>query len=92
MTGPQQPAPDQRQPPTHRPAGWSGVGAVLLAVVCCALPAMIAAGALSALGAWLANPWLLGTTGLLLLAGLAVAWRRRHPGHARVDRRTDRAV
>ncbi|MEY9864218.1 hypothetical protein ABH935_009873 [Catenulispora sp. GAS73] len=36
-----------------------GIGAVLLAVICCAGPALLAAGALSAIGAWSAVPWVI---------------------------------
>lgn len=56
-----------------------GVGVLL--VLCCAAPALIAAGALGALGAWLRNPWMIGAA---LAAVLVVAWqvwtrhRRRH--------------
>lgn len=54
-----------------------GVGAAVLAVVCCAGPALLAAGAVAAVGAWLASPWVIGAA-VALLAG-AVLWtvRRR---------------
>lgn len=38
----------------------AGIGAALLMVICCAAPALVAAGALGALGAWLSNPWVIG--------------------------------
>jgi len=41
---------------------YLGIGAlVTLPVLCCAAPALLAAGALGALGSWLVNPWLIGT-------------------------------
>ena len=49
----------------------------LFAVVCCAVPALVAAGALGVIGVWLANPWVIGA-GIVVLAA-SVAWiaRRR---------------
>lgn len=47
-----------------------GVGALL--VLCCAAPALIAAGALGALAAWLGNPWVIGAA---VAAVLVVAWQ-----------------
>lgn len=56
--------------------GTLGVGAVaLLAVLCCAGPALLAAGVLGAVGAWLASPWLIAAV-LALLAAVTV-WRLR---------------
>ncbi|MGH3907059.1 MAG: hypothetical protein ACRDTE_23210 [Pseudonocardiaceae bacterium] len=54
-----------------------GVGVVL----CCAAPALIAAGALGVLGAWLRNPWVIGAA---VAAALVVAWQvwTRHEGGA----------
>ncbi|MEU4360359.1 hypothetical protein [Promicromonospora sp. NPDC023987] len=69
---------DDKQPQPRRPADSGppaalvAAGAVLLAVVCCAGPVLLAAGALGALGAWLANPWMIGA-GITVLMG-AVAW------------------
>ncbi|WP_216207073.1 hypothetical protein [Amycolatopsis aidingensis] len=65
-----------------------GLGAVL--VLCCAAPALIAAGALGALGAWLGNPWVIGAA----LAAAVVIWRihRRHRrGHTSTRDPSDRS-
>ncbi len=48
-----------------------------LAVLCCAGPALLAAGALGALGGWLADPWLIGAAVVLIAAAVARALRRR---------------
>jgi hypothetical protein len=49
---------------------------VVLPVLCCAGPALLAAGALGALGSWLLNPWLIGAA--ILLAVGVVGWRLHH--------------
>lgn len=41
---------------------------VLLPVLCCGLPLLIAAGALAGLGSVLGNPWVIGATVVLLVA------------------------
>ncbi|WP_406690319.1 hypothetical protein REH65_31105 [Saccharopolyspora sp. ID03-671] len=73
---------------TSRKADLRSAGAVLglmtLAVLCCAGPALIAAGALGALGAWLANPWVLAAA-VLLLVGLGAWALRRNRGTTRAD-------
>lgn len=52
-------------------------GFVLLHVLCCGLPLLIAAGALGATGSLIGNPWLI-TAALLLAAGVLLwAFRRR---------------
>ncbi|GAA4888940.1 hypothetical protein H7X46_23280 [Pseudonocardia sp. C8] len=55
------------------------IGLGVLLVLCCAVPALIAAGALGVLGAWLRNPWVIGAA---LGAALVVAWQvwARHRG------------
>lgn len=58
--------------------GWATAGAVALAVLCCAGPVLIAAGALGALGAFLRSPLVLAAAGIVFVA--AVVWvlvRRR---------------
>ena len=49
-----------------------GAGAALLAILCCAGPALIAsgvaAGALAALGGWLVNSWVIGLPVPFMLA------------------------
>lgn len=47
-----------------------------LPILCCALPALIAAGGLAALGSWLHNPWPVAAAGLVLLGVTAWAARR----------------
>lgn len=54
-----------------------GVAAVVVAAVCCAGPVLIAAGALSVLGAVGHSPISIVAGGLLLLGGTAVVARRR---------------
>lgn len=71
--------------PKHEPGtgpgkgvAFAGVGAALLMIACCAAPALLAAGVLAGVGAWIANPWVI--TAAALLAGLAIAamlWHRR---------------
>jgi hypothetical protein len=54
-----------------------GIAAIAgLAVLCCAGPALLAAGVLGGLGAWLLSPWLIGAAALLVLG--VVGWRLRH--------------
>lgn len=65
----------------------AGIGAALLAIVCCAGPALIASGTLGALGAFLGNPWVIAAA-VLLLAGAVTAARAAapaaHPPRAKV--------
>ncbi|MGH3570222.1 MAG: hypothetical protein ACRDUW_00045 [Pseudonocardiaceae bacterium] len=86
MTTPDPTPPDR--PPTSQSGqgGWTAmgatataVGATALAVLCCAAPALIAAGALGALGAVLLHPVLLTAAGIVLAA--AVTWRIVRRGH-----------
>lgn len=55
-------------------------GFVLLHVLCCGLPLLIAAGALGAAGSFLGNPWVI--LGAVALAAVVLFWalRRRRPG------------
>lgn len=73
-----------------------GSGAALFMVVCCAGPALIAAGALGALGGWLRSPWLIGAALTLLAAAVLWTMARRRKGSDSTDccsppqaRRTD---
>ncbi len=59
---------------TRGPLAAVGVGAAL--VVCCALPLLLAAGALGALGGVLWNPWLLAGAAAVVVATLAVTVTR----------------
>lgn len=81
-----------------RPAGnrlLLGAGATLLMVACCALPILIAGGALAGVGGLLGKPWVIGTgISLLVLALLAVTRRRRgrdRSGHGCCPPHDDRA-
>lgn len=61
------------QPDRSGPSGLLlGSGVALFAVVCCAGPALIAAGALGVIGSWLGSPWVIGAAVALLVA--AVVW------------------
>lgn len=71
-------------PPRRGPDGRSdtghpltGVGLALLVIACCAGPVLIAAGALGALGAWLASPWVIAAAVVLMIAAVTAAVRRR---------------
>lgn len=54
------------------------LGAVAVAVLCCAGPALLAGGALAGLGGLLRNPWLIGGGALVILAGAAARLIGRH--------------
>ncbi|AVV45429.1 mercury transporter [Streptomyces sp. SID9913] len=73
------------RPPTQpgeRRGGLLGtlgmVGVVLLPVLCCAGPVLLAGGALAGLGGALVSPWLLAPAAVLLAGGL-LWWLRRRP-------------
>lgn len=64
-------------PTDHSMRDSVGIAAIAgLAVLCCAGPALLAAGVLGGLGAWLLSPWLIGAAVLLALG--VVGWRLRH--------------
>ncbi|GAB7145671.1 hypothetical protein [Mycobacterium riyadhense] len=65
--------------PNRTRTALAAAGLALLPVLCCALPLLIAAGALGALAAALANPWMIGAGAVLVLL-VAVAWTARRPG------------
>lgn len=58
----------------------AAVGVVLVAVLCCAGPVLLAGGTLSGIGAALRSPWLIGAGALLLVAGVIFAAVRRKQG------------
>lgn len=70
-------------PPRPDPERWgsgtlcAGIGAAVLMVICCAAPVLLAAGALGAVGAWLPNPWVIGTA-VALVGAVTVSVLRRH--------------
>lgn len=78
-------------PATHRPprrgsepsgvgVAAAGIAAAFLVIVCCAGPALIAAGALGAIGGFLGNPWVIAAVLLVLAAAVTAAVRRRRAG------------
>lgn len=52
------------------------IGIVVLPVLCCGLPLLIASGALGGLGAVLGNPWVIGAAVALAVGTVAVLARR----------------
>ncbi|MES4829864.1 hypothetical protein ABVB25_22290 [Streptomyces anthocyanicus] len=58
----------------------AGIGAALLMIVCCAGPALIAAGALAGIGGFLGNPWVITAAVLLLVAAVTAVVLRRRAG------------
>ena len=67
--------PDRPGRPGGRGAAL-GVGAVVLAVICCAGPILVAAGALGVLGGVLHNPLVLIAAAAVLTAGVLLTLRR----------------
>ncbi|MGH3312722.1 MAG: hypothetical protein ACRDP3_19435 [Streptomyces sp.] len=78
-------------PATHRPPGRNkessgagtaaaGTGVALLMIACCALPALIAGGALAGIGGVLGNPWLIAAAVVLVAAASTAIVRRRRSG------------
>jgi hypothetical protein len=63
--------------------GWAAaLGLMLLPILCCGLPLLIAAGGLGVIGSVLRNPLVIGAA-VLILVGLVVwAVRRRTAGSA----------
>ncbi|MFD4190513.1 hypothetical protein [Amycolatopsis thermoflava] len=57
--------------------GLAAAGLGLLMVLCCAGPALIAGGALGALGGAVRNPWLIAAGVLMVLAAVGYALLRR---------------
>ncbi|EGX54841.1 hypothetical protein SZN_35877 [Streptomyces zinciresistens K42] len=49
-------------------------------IACCALPVLIAGGAIAGLGGILGNPWLIATAVVLVAAGITTIVRRRRSG------------
>jgi hypothetical protein len=70
--------PAGRDPDGPSAAGIAAAtGAVALIVLCCAGPALLTAGTLAGIGAWLANPWMIAAALVALAAITVVAARRR---------------
>ncbi|GAB2882993.1 hypothetical protein GCM10027074_59330 [Streptomyces deserti] len=69
--------PHQRDPDRSGPhMAVAGIGAALLMIVCCAAPALIAAGALAGIGAWISSPWVIAAAIVLAAAAVTVIVRR----------------
>lgn len=67
--------------PGGRSRGWlPAVGFILLPLLCCGLPLVIATGALGVLGSALGSPWVLGGAVVVAAGLLAGALRRRRDG------------
>jgi membrane protein implicated in regulation of membrane protease activity len=64
----------------------AAAGFLLVPVLCCGLPLLIAAGALGAVGSILGNPWVIAAVVVVILA--AVAWFARRRTSATRDRAT----
>lgn len=78
------PATQQERSGQNGDRGWLPTfGLLLLPILCCGLPVLIATGGLGVIGSVLRNPYVVGVA-LLLLVGL-VAWaiHRRVAGRAR---------
>ncbi|MFD4371176.1 hypothetical protein [Streptomyces sp. NPDC058486] len=75
MPGIQQP-PRRDRPPSRTGTATAGTGIVLLMIACCALPALIAAGALTGIGGALGNPWMIAIA-VFFLATIVTALVRR---------------
>ncbi|WP_435057742.1 mercury transporter [Streptomyces sp. bgisy060] len=58
----------------------AGIGLVLLMIACCALPALIAAGALAGIGAALGNPWVIAIAAFFLATIVTALVRRFRSG------------
>lgn len=55
----------------------AGLGAALLVIVCCVGPALVAAGALGAIGGLLGNPWVIAAAVVVAAAALTLVVRHR---------------
>jgi hypothetical protein len=72
--------PRRDQEPSHAGMAAVGIGgAAVLMIVCCAGPALIAAGALAGIGGFLGNPWVIAAAAVVLVAAVTAVIRRRRP-------------
>ncbi|GGK28516.1 hypothetical protein GCM10011583_70630 [Streptomyces camponoticapitis] len=73
------------RPPEQSGSGrglLAAIGLILLPVICCAGPALLASGILAGVGGAVVSPWLLAPAAVLIAAGLL--WRvRRCPPDTR---------
>jgi hypothetical protein len=63
-----------------RHQGWLGGTAVLVVLVCCAVPALLASGALAVVGGIFRNPLII--TAAAVAAAVVIGWIWRHRGRA----------
>lgn len=75
-------SPSQKDPGSGLGGGLAAGGAVLLAVACCAGPALIAAGALGVAGGLLRSPAVLAIAALALVGAVLYVLHRRRSGRA----------
>ena len=68
---------NQRPEPSSDRTAWLAVGGVALAVICCAGPALIAGGALAALGGFFSSGSVIALGVLLVIVGFIAARSRR---------------
>ena len=68
---------NQRPEPSSDRTAWLAVGGVALAIICCAGPALIAGGALAALGGFFSSGSVITLGVLLVIVGLIAVRSRR---------------
>lgn len=61
----------------------AAIGVAVLALPCCAGPALLAAGTIGAIGAWLCNPWVIVSAIALAAVAVAGMLRRTRSGRKR---------
>lgn len=72
-------------------AAGLGIGAIVLMALCCAGPALLGGGMLTALGTWPANPWTVGAGAAIVIAAVTFAvCRRSAPASGKLTNLTDR--
>jgi hypothetical protein len=72
-----------REPGDRGDRSWvAALGLMLLPILCCALPLLIAAGGLGVIGSVLRNPLVIGAAVLILVGLVGWAVRRRAAGSA----------
>ncbi|NUP46362.1 MAG: hypothetical protein HOW97_03465 [Catenulispora sp.] len=75
--------PSRDPAPGSKPVGpgpgglLAGIGAAVAVIVCCAGPALLAAGVLGAVGAFLANPWVIVAAAVVVGTAVVTTVRRR---------------
>jgi hypothetical protein len=62
-----------------------GIAAAFALVLCCAGPALIAGGVLSAIGGVVSNPFVVAAGVLIIIAAIGVTFQRHYRGKATCD-------